>query len=228
MKAEVYQQNPDLIRELYAELSRETIGKKPQSIVSSFATQLVSEGSWHLIALNRGHKSPLGSTLLSEETQPDKTDPQLRKTAETQIYYGNALLSLEDMLSSGTYNNEDFISRMNMSIGSVAGNKFIIEPDKRNVSLDRQKYKASIELAEKDKTLSIFFEHDKWCLPDEMRETLIEGKILQEVVIMACEYKPVLQELINIKNGIVLVKDVPQQVATLLEFDNMIKNLPNR
>ena len=196
MSLETHKENPHLKEELGSFINPE--GKSKRSIPSALSHLIIEEATKELIAIDRlgEGKSPFSSTLTLERPVDMPNDAhKFRKELETMVYFGNHLLSVEDMLITGEYDERDFRTRVNLTLGSYGAAK-LVEATTPPVQIEKTKQEAMRKVASSNKDLSPFIKYPK-LLPERHSSLLEKVKMLVPMQAFLPDYQALYDKVVD-------------------------------
>lgn len=218
MSFESYKGDPNFLR--LVESKRNAYGEAPHSPVRAFAKIMIGDAQSALIANNRGFNSPMSSTLTHEN--PNHKSLISTGDLEARVFMGNALISIEDIIASGSYDHYAFISRINLTLGSYGGAKLIADPNIPAEELPDQHLKQIGQMAQHDPSLGIFFEKLN-TLPRKLANTLAGKKNTLDKLIP--EYTDMAHDILVPLNQNTIHKSESYKRMTLKTHDEKIQQL---
>lgn len=191
MSLERYANNHNLPREV------QNVREPGQSPVGALATLFISDAEAELLSLNRGANSPFSSVLTQDRpANLRRRDPDYTRKVEALLYWGNAILSLEDIIKTGEYSHLDYVTRVNLSIGKYGGTK----ARERDIIIRYKdfpdEYWDIARRAQGDPTLATFISDSSALLPEPIRHLWIEKKVFEHIAEMQVGYRRAAQKVI--------------------------------
>lgn len=190
MSLERYIANDNLRQEV------ERSKKAEQTLVGALGFQIAADAT---IALKRQKDttgSPLSSVLTLDNPDLDRNDTAFSRRMEALVYWGITPTYIEELVRSGTYDHEGYVTDVNLCIGKYGGRK-IANPVPVVIQYGKGRYKKLIELAQRDRTLTRVGLNRGGLLPNELVKLWERRNVLGEIDQLLPEYRAVAKKVLH-------------------------------